>query len=264
MQKDNLLFSIVTPSMNSEKYIEETIQSVINQTYKNIEYIIIDGGSTDATIDIIGKYKNRISKIISEPDRGMYDAINKGINVSNGRFFTYLNSDDCLHRDSISKVVSYFSENENIEFLYGSMDFIDSNSKYLYSRNYPKIDWKNYASCNYSMIGQPSSFWRRSVFDKVGIFDTNYTMLGDTDFFTRILKKCSCSNTKESFSKFRIHSQALTLKNKDKHVHEHNTLHLKYLNKNVPMVRSFLNNMFFKIYNFTNYIQQIFTKRGRL
>ncbi len=264
MHQDNSLFSIVTPTLNSEKYIEETIQSVLDQTYKNIEYIIVDGGSSDATLDIIRKYKDKISTVISEPDKGMYDAINKGINVSNGSFFTYLNSDDCLYHNSIEKVVNYFKENNHIEFLYGSMDFVDADSTYLYTRKYPRVDWRNYASCNYSMIGQPSSFWRTSVFDKIGTFDSTYQLLGDTDFYTRILKNCRCYNTSECFSKFRIHSEALTIKEKDKHYNEHNILCAKHLNSTVPIIRSMLSNVYFKMYNFFNYIEQIFFRRNQL
>ena len=109
-----------------------------------------------------------------------------------------------MYKDTISKVVRYFRDNEHIEFLYGAMDFIDSNSNYLFKRNYPRRDWRDYAACDYSMIGQPSSFWRSSVFKKIGVFDSTFTMLGDADFYTRVLKSCKYKNSAESFSKFRL------------------------------------------------------------
>ncbi len=261
MNESQPLFSIVTPTLNSERFLEETIESIINQTYPNIEYIIVDGGSSDKTLKIVEKYKHRISHLISEKDKGMYDAINKGIDVSKGEYFTYLNSDDCMYKDTISKVVRYFRDNEHIEFLYGAMDFIDSNSNYLFKRNYPRRDWRDYAACDYSMIGQPSSFWRSSVFKKIGVFDSTFTMLGDADFYTRVLKSCKYKNSAESFSKFRLHSNALTLINKHKHHSEHNTMYSKYLNSEVPKYRSFINNIYFKMYNIHNYINQFLLKK---
>lgn len=104
--KKKFKVTIVTPTFNSEKYIEATILSVLNQSYKNIEYIIVDGVSNDKTLKIINKYKKKIYKIIIEKDMGMYDAIHKGFLKSNGEYLYWLNSDDLLYKNAIENVVS--------------------------------------------------------------------------------------------------------------------------------------------------------------
>ena len=113
------LVSVITVVYNGEKYLEQTIQSVINQTYNNIEYIIIDGGSTDTTLDIIKKYKDYISYFISEPDNGLYDAMNKGIRRANGELIGMLNSDDWLNLDAISTVQNAYVKNPGTKILHG-------------------------------------------------------------------------------------------------------------------------------------------------
>ncbi|MEM5831420.1 MAG: glycosyltransferase family 2 protein, partial [Candidatus Aenigmatarchaeota archaeon] len=111
--------SIITPSFNSEKTIEETIKSVLSQTYNDIEYLIIDGGSRDRTLEIVDKYKDKISKIVSEPDKGIYDGMNKGIKLATGEIVGILNSDDLYFDESvIENVMKAFKENQ-IDCLWG-------------------------------------------------------------------------------------------------------------------------------------------------
>ena len=108
MHNKSTLVSIITPCLNSAKFIERTINSVLNQSYKNIEYIIIDGGSVDGTVDIIKKYEDKLSYWLSEPDGGMYCAINKGMRIAKGEIVGYLNSDDAYYPDTLKKVISFF------------------------------------------------------------------------------------------------------------------------------------------------------------
>lgn len=115
-KKEKPLVSIVTPVYNGEKYLEDTIQSIIKQTYDNIEYIIIDGGSTDKTLDIIKKYEDKIAYWMSEQDRGMYDGINKGFKMATGEIFAWLNSDDKYYHSAVEIVVGIFNKySKNIE-----------------------------------------------------------------------------------------------------------------------------------------------------
>ena len=112
----NPLISIITVCYNSEKTISRTIESIINQTYKNIEYIIIDGKSDDKTLEIIDNYKNNISKIISEKDNGIYDAFNKGLNICNGDLIGFVNSDDILTPNALEILVKYYNKHTDKHF----------------------------------------------------------------------------------------------------------------------------------------------------
>ena len=118
---NNYKISVVTVTKNSEKYLEENIQSLSNQTYRNFEHIIIDGASTDKTIKIIKKNSNKITKWISEPDDGLYFAMNKGIKLCSGDIIGILNSDDIYFPEALSIVNRYFSKNKNLDFLFGSV-----------------------------------------------------------------------------------------------------------------------------------------------
>jgi len=119
--KKNPLFSIITVVFNGEKYLEKTIQSVLSQSYKNFEYIIVDGGSTDGTISIIKKYNKNISKWISENDRGIYDAFNKGMRLSKGDFVCIVNSDDILKKNALKIIRNYIIKYPKIDFIFGSV-----------------------------------------------------------------------------------------------------------------------------------------------
>src|ERR1035437_5829495 len=123
------LVSIITPSYNQAQFLEKTILSVLSQNYPNIEYIIIDGGSTDNSADIIRKYENKISFWISEKDKGQSDAINKGWKRAKGKYCSYLNSDDELVPGAVSKIVEAFEKNQDAGVVYGDYTFIDENEK---------------------------------------------------------------------------------------------------------------------------------------
>lgn len=123
--KHPLKISIITPCYNMEKFIEGTILSVLNQNYPNLEYIIIDGASTDRTLEIIEKYKDRISLIISEPDKGMYDAINKGLSRATGDIMAYINADDQYLPGTLSLVNRLFSKFKNVDWISGVPTFMD-------------------------------------------------------------------------------------------------------------------------------------------
>ena len=122
------LVSIVTVVYNGEKHLEESIKSVINQTYDNVEYIIIDGGSTDGTVDIIKKYEDKIDYWVSEKDGGIYDAMNKGIVISHGKIIGIVNADDLIYPDTLAKVSQAF-KNDEVMFTYGQVDLAGENSE---------------------------------------------------------------------------------------------------------------------------------------
>jgi glycosyltransferase involved in cell wall biosynthesis len=185
--------SIITISYNSKNTIERTIKSVLEQNYPNLEYIIIDGGSTDKTIDIIEKYRNKINKIIIESDEGISDAFNKGIQVATGDIIGILNSDDWYEKNTL-EIVNQNLSNDNYDFIVGSLRYWNSKG-----HNFIVKPDKNYKSkIRYKMphLNHPASFFKKSVYGEVGLFNKNFKYAMDYDFFFRVNK----ANKKPAFT----------------------------------------------------------------
>jgi len=184
--------TIVTVSLNSEKYISTAIESVLLQDYTNIEYIIVDGGSTDGTLEIIKSYGERISNVISEPDDGLYDAMNKGISASTGEIIGFLNSDDFyLDKFVVSKVAQLYREDPNLSVALGNVDFalpndIDTSVRVFSSFNFSP--WKLRFGL---MPPHPSSFVRRSAYNVVGQYSSDYIIAADFEWFCRAFLVCN-------------------------------------------------------------------------
>lgn len=176
--------------MNSEKTVESAVKSILNQSYQNFEYIIIDGASTDKTLDIIEKYRNIIAKIISEPDNGIYDAMNKGIANSSGDYIFFLNSDDIFLHENILSIVSEKAQKITPELLYGDQVFLNKDTGSLTIRKHNKLN-KLYLMKNTPC--QPATFYRRDVFYKYGLFDTNFKIVSDQEWFLRVFLKYKIS-----------------------------------------------------------------------
>jgi glycosyltransferase involved in cell wall biosynthesis len=174
--KEQPLLSIITVVLNGEKYIEQCINSVLEQDYNNIEYIIIDGGSTDKTIEIIKKYK--ISRWTSEKDLGISDAFNKGISLAKGDIIGFINSDDWLELGIIAKIVSQFS---NAEIVYGKLRQFNKNLSYI-------VDADHHGLENKMSLNHPSVFVKTSVYKKYGGFDLDYKVAMDYEFLLRCYK----------------------------------------------------------------------------
>lgn len=183
--KASISVSIITPSYNQGKYLEQTIQSVLNQTYSNIEYLIVDGGSTDNSIDIIKRYEKNIAYWISELDNGQADAINKGFKQANGDFLCWVNSDDVLYSDYVAQRVQQFKENPNVDMIYGDIEKgPDISIKRLRKGRQTNIeDMLKYASCP---IPQQSAMLRREVIEKIGLLVPLWQVILDREYFIRI------------------------------------------------------------------------------
>ena len=176
------LISIITVCLNDGKYLEETIKSVINQTYSNIEYIIIDGGSTDNTIDIIKKYESKIDYWLSESDKGIYDAMNKGISLAKGKWINFMNAGDTFYQaDTIEKV--FVKKYNEIDFIYGDCEII-YNSEFSRVQKAGEIKnlWKG-------MVFSHQSSYIHSDYHKENKYSLNYNIAGDFEFFYNTLKK---------------------------------------------------------------------------
>jgi glycosyltransferase involved in cell wall biosynthesis len=176
------LVTIITVSLNSAKYIKDTIESVLQQNYENLEYIIIDGNSTDKTIDIIKKYeplfKGRM-KWISEKDKGMYEAMNKGIKMASGEIIGIINSDDWYEKDIMAEIVKKI---QVYDMLHGQMRFVDSKKKIIKVYSHKKGTLKRYMCTPYN---HPTMFIKKYVYDSLGLFNESYITAGDYDFMLR-------------------------------------------------------------------------------
>ena len=179
--KNNPKISIVTVTKNSEKYLEENIESLSNQTFRNFEHIIIDGKSTDNTIAIIKKNSDKIDKWISEPDQGLYYAMNKGINISTGEIIGILNSDDIYFPNALEIVNNYFSTDNKLDFLFGTVQ----KHKLMHGYFPKKIKW----TFGFYTTHSVGFFIKRSSQFKVGLYDTQYKFSSDYDLFYRLIVK---------------------------------------------------------------------------
>ena len=188
VNEKNLLVSIITVSYNSSYTIEDTINSILNQTYNNIEYFIIDGKSNDRTVDIIKSYQKRFKekKIpytwISEPDKGIYDAMNKGISMVKGNIIGIINSDDWYSNDAISEAVKIF-KNKTFSIVSGERRKVKLNKK-PYGVHYNKKEIKKHIH-KLMPINHAATFVHKTVYEEIGIFDTNYKLSADYDLIYR-------------------------------------------------------------------------------
>ncbi len=173
--------SVVTVCYNSESTIEYTVKSVLDQNYSHLEYIIIDGGSTDKTVNIIKKYDREVSCIISEKDTGIYNAMNKGLDICTGDYVVFLNSGDCFCNRKVIEIIIKKSNDQDI--VYGDLILIHNNGT-CSRRQQPQII--NKFLFIYHTILHPATFVKRNLFQKYGEFDEQYAVSADFDFFLRV------------------------------------------------------------------------------
>lgn len=183
--------SIITPNLNGEKFLEKTIQSVINQTSKNYEYILIDGKSTDRSVEIINKYIDEIDTFISEKDESMYHAINKGIQVAKGEVIIWINSDDLLDNNAVENVIKVFKNNSSINWICGINGYIKNGYQFSgIPYAYPKlILQKGFANHAYwGFVQQESVSFRKKLYFQVGGFDYSFKNSCDYNLWVKFSK----------------------------------------------------------------------------
>lgn len=218
--------SICTPTYNDARYLNENIQSVMRQTHANFEHIIIDGSSTDGTVDICRSYEH--IRCISESDDGMYDAINKGIKMATGEVIAYLNADDRYYENAFELVIDYFADHPDVEFVYGNCTYIDQNERPITTfRSLPYIK----ALLRFGKIcwAQPAFFWRREVNEKIGLFDSTMRTVADYDFFKRVLfANIRGGRIPRPLAKFMIRMDSISFTMKEDCQREANAVSRKY------------------------------------
>lgn len=209
--KNMLSISIITPSYNQGRFIEQTIQSVLSQNYCNLEYIVMDAGSTDQTLSILKKYEKHL-KWFSKKDNGQTNAINNGIKLAKGDIVAYINSDDYYLPGVFNRMARNFEKNKKVMWLTGDYEIIDEKNKRIQSYvvwykkllrrylSYPLLSFAN-------SIIQPSTFWRKSIHDDIGYFNESYRYCFDYDMWLRMYKKFGKPLlVPDALSCFRIHS----------------------------------------------------------
>ncbi len=187
--------SIVTPVYNQSEYIEATILSVINQNYPNLEYIIIDGGSSDGTLDILKKYDIDITSWISEPDHGMYDAINKGFSKTSGEIMAWINSDDIMLPNSLFNMARLFNDLEHVNWIQGLNSFIDLEGKVINTKSPKRFSFITFLKGDFKWIQQESTFWRRSLWIQGGSkVNDALKLAGDFELWFRFFQSAKLYN----------------------------------------------------------------------
>lgn len=198
--------TIVTPSYNQAQFIEVTIRSVLLQGYPDVEYIVIDGGSTDNTVDIIRKYERWIAYWVSRPDRGQADAIQAGLDHATGQILAYLNSDDMYLPNALMLASGFLSSHPDVGMVYGDSQQVDENGRFLQLVRPGQFSIERLLY--YSYIRQASAFWRRRVADRVGPFERGFKYAMDYDYWLRISRNFSIAYLRQTLGCDRRHPQA--------------------------------------------------------
>lgn len=206
------LVSIVTPSFNQGRFIERTIRSVLNQGWPNLEYIVVDGASTDGTPEIVRRYERYLSWWVSEPDRGQTDALIKGLDRATGDYVTWVCSDDVLFPGSLEKMVTTLEAHPEAGIVYGGAAFIDEEDRILKVLSYPDMSPGKLLYERHSTVAQPSSLIRRRTLDDAGGLDRSLSYCMDYDLWIRLLRQAGCVNLGETvLSGYRLHTLSKTV-----------------------------------------------------
>ena len=213
----NPIVSIVTPSYNQAAYLERTILSVLGQDYPRIEYIVMDGGSTDGSADIIRRYADRLAYWESSKDKGQTDAINKGFSHAHGAILAWLNSDDILYPHAVREAVDYLTAHPDCGLVYGNCDFIDAEDRTIGHFNALQTDYKKLTH-GYVHIPQQASFWRTDLWRQVGPLDDSIYFAMDYDLWLRLAKvsRIQYLPAAEPWAAFRLHADAKTIAEDDR------------------------------------------------
>jgi glycosyltransferase involved in cell wall biosynthesis len=209
------LVSIVTPSYNQAAYLEETIISVLDQDYQNLEYIIVDGGSNDGSLEIIEKYANELAWWVSESDRGQTDAINKGFSRAKGEILAWINSDDTYLPGAISESVEFLDSHPDIGLVYGDANLVDEDGEVI--GRFPARQTDNRRLMRgHVHIPQQASFFRADIWRLVGPLDPSFYFAMDYDLWVRISQQSPIEYYPRLWANFRLHGDAKSIEADDR------------------------------------------------
>ncbi|MBZ5580034.1 MAG: glycosyltransferase [Acidobacteriia bacterium] len=206
--KQEPLVSIVTPSLNMGRFLEETLRSVLDQDYPHVEYLVMDGGSTDGTLELLQQYEGRL-RYISQPDRGQADAVNRGFSVTSGAIFAFLNADDTYLPGAISAAVQAFAEHPEAGVVYGDAWYVAENGSRM--APYPVEAFEAANLARRCFICQPAAFFRRQAFAAVGSLDANLRFALDYDLWIRMARRYPMVKIDRDLATSRIHGSTKTM-----------------------------------------------------
>jgi len=215
LKPDLPLVSIVTPSFNQARFLDATIQSVLAQSYPRLEYIIVDGGSTDGSLDIIKKYSGRLAWWTSEKDKGQTDALNKGFAHTKGNILAWLNSDDTYQPGSVTSAVEYFQENSQLGLVYGDTQYINEAGRVIGKFPAAQTDLQRLRQ-GYVHIPQQASFFRGDLWRSVGPLDPSFYFAMDYDLWVRLAARAQVKYVPQTWANFRLHNAGKTIADDDR------------------------------------------------
>jgi glycosyltransferase involved in cell wall biosynthesis len=232
-----LRFSIVTPCLNSALFISEAIESVVNQGYPDVEHIVVDGGSTDPTLARLARFPHL--RILTGPDRGMYDAINKGLSIARGDVIGLLNADDCYAEGALARIAAAFADPEVMAVSGEAVSFRVAGEEGLPTARFALSKGLTF----HATVGNPAInawFFRKSVFERIGVFDPSYRLAGDREWMVRLAcHGLHSASIPDLVYRYRVHAGSATFAGSDSlaHtvMHEHAAMTARYLrNKKLP------------------------------
>jgi len=219
--------SIVTPSFNQGRYLEATLASVIDQGYENLEYIVIDGGSTDVSPEVLDRHQSSFAYLQSRPDNGQTDALIQGFARATGEILGWLNSDDLYEPGAIAEVGAYFTANPSARFVFGDSSWIDEDGRLLSRKRempFNRFVWLR----TYDYIPQPSAFWRRDLYEQVGGLDPAFELAMDADLFARFAELTRLHHVSRLWSRMRSHSDQKNVRLRAQSDREEETIRRRY------------------------------------
>jgi glycosyltransferase involved in cell wall biosynthesis len=250
--------SIVTPVLNQKDFIKRCIESIVHQNYPNIEYIVMDGGSTDGTLEIIKLYEDRISFWQCEPDSGMYDALNKGFRKATGDILGWLNGDDQLFTGSLSIIADIFHYNKKVDWLTGFASNIDSYGRIVKVREQPFLTKYNFYHGRVKGIQQESTFFSKKLFfDVGGQFNIRYRYAADYELWCRFFQKAKLYYVNTIIGSFCRHSGQISERYNKEYYREVNEIRTAYKMK-MSMIERLLVFFFFFLYSLKNNREQLY------
>ncbi len=244
--------SIVVCSYNQAGFIAATLESLLNQRNVRpgeLEVIVIDGASSDGSVDIIKKYQSRLTYFVSEPDRGQTHALNKGFAKASGEILGWLCSDDLLEPDAARFVIDYFHKRPDTQFLYGDAKVIDASGKLLRVKKEIPFNWFIWTYA-FNYVPQPSAFWRRSLHQAVDGLDESFDLAMDGDLWGRLAERTKPHHVRKVLSRARWYPENKTRRLRDRSIAEQREISRRYgADPNLPSTRAL--QMFAKLYRFS-------------